>query len=386
MCVVSSIGSDWMLLRMRLNERKIYPPNFLDLFTEIRAEEEHDRTRQRVNTRVRSVAARDESAENNADIVEELRADFKALKTYVSEMNKRPSFVEEQADVRALAPQSFQSGKPGAEAVGLRKDRLEKKWKAKGCNVAEQQVVDAAVVINTADRGSSAHRQRFRSDADRFCYRCGEVGHIATKCSSPENEKRVIRRLIALLNKAKRNYSPDRDFNTTHCSAKKQAVHAKTTTTFPKGLIGPPTTAQVKVNGHPCTEILDSGSQVTIILEKWYEEHLCNVTIHPVSGLAIWGLSDTSYPYLGYVLVDMQFPKELVGKSETLSVLALICPGPNTPDQVPVILGTNASVFNRLAALCGPQQGEILARTFNISEFGLKKEMISQSASEGDPD
>ncbi|KAK0147770.1 Paraneoplastic antigen Ma2 [Merluccius polli] len=385
-----AIGSDWMLLKMRLNERKVYPPDFLDLLTEIRTEEEHDRTRQRVNTRVRSVAARDESAETDTDIVEELRADFRALKTYVSEMNKRPSFVEEEAEVRPLASQSFQSGKDEAEAVALRKkvNRLEKKWKAKGGNVAEPQVAAAAVVMKPADRGFSAQRQSFRSDGDRFCYRCGEDGHIATKCSSPENEKRVIRRLIASLNKAKRNYSPGRDLkdDTTHCSARKQAVHAKTTATFPKGLIGPPTTAQVKVNGHPCTAILDSGSQVTIIFEKWYEEHLSNVTIHPVSGLAIWGLSDTSYPYLGYVLVDMQFPKELVGKSETLSVLALICPGPNTPDQVPVILGTNASLFHRLAALCGRQQSETLARTLNISGFGLKKEMVSQSVSEGDPD
>ncbi|KAK0134504.1 Paraneoplastic antigen Ma2 [Merluccius polli] len=385
-----AIGSDWMLLKMRLNERKVYPPDFLDLLTEIRTEEEHDRTRQRVNTRVRSVAARDESAETDTDIVEELRADFRALKTYVSEMNKRPSFVEEEAEVRPLASQSFQSGKDEAEAVALRKkvNRLEKKWKAKGGNVAEPQVAAAAVVMKPADRGFSAQRQSFRSDGDRFCYRCGEDGHIATKCSSPENEKRVIRRLIASLNKAKRNYSPGRDLkdDTTHCSARKQAVHAKTTATFPKGLIGPPTTAQVKVNGHPCTAILDSGSQVTIIFEKWYEEHLSNVTIHPVSGLAIWGLSDTSYPYLGYVLVDMQFPKELVGKSETLSVLALICPGPNTPDQVPVILGTNASLFHRLAALCGRQQSETLARTLNICGFGLKKEMVSQSVSEGDPD
>ncbi|KAK0150435.1 Paraneoplastic antigen Ma2 [Merluccius polli] len=245
-----AIGSDWMLLKMRLNERKVYPPDFLDLLTEIRTEEEHDRTRQRVNTRVRSVAARDESAETDTDIVEELRADFRALKTYVSEMNKRPSFVEEEAEVRPLASQSFQSGKDEAEAVALRKkvNRLEKKWKAKGGNVAEPQVAAAAVVMKPADRGFSAQRQSFRSDGDRFCYRCGEDGHIATKCSSPENEKRVIRRLIASLNKAKRNYSPGRDLkdDTTHCSARKQAVHAKTTATFPKGLIGPPTTAQVK--------------------------------------------------------------------------------------------------------------------------------------------
>ena len=118
-----AVGSDWMLLRICLN-KGIFTPNFLDLFTEIRTEEEHDL-----------------SAENDVtDIVEELKADFKALKTYVSEMNKRPSFDEEEGNVRTSASQSFQSGKDRAEAVGLRKkvNRLEKKWKAIGGNLAEQ--------------------------------------------------------------------------------------------------------------------------------------------------------------------------------------------------------------------------------------------------------
>ena len=100
-------------------------------------------------------------------------------------MNKRPSFVEEEAYVRALTSQSFQSGKDAAEAVALQKkvNRLEKKMKSIGGNVAEQQVAAAAVAMKTSDRGSSAQKQSFRSDGDRFCYRCGEDSHIANnKC------------------------------------------------------------------------------------------------------------------------------------------------------------------------------------------------------------
>ncbi|KAJ8345313.1 hypothetical protein SKAU_G00295060 [Synaphobranchus kaupii] len=70
-----------------------------------------------------------------------------------------------------------------------------------------------------------------------------------------------------------------------------------------------------------------------------------------ISGLAIWGLSETCYPYKGYVVVDMEFPKDMCGVQETIAVLALVCPDPRSPDQVPVIIGTNASLFKRLAEL-----------------------------------
>lgn len=196
----------------------------------------------------------------------------------------------------------------------VRKSRLQKKLKSKEKVAVDQPVTVSAVETKAAAQGFRPKWSQ-RGD-DRFCYKCGEDGHISTQCSSPENEKRVIRRLIASL-KAK-NKDDDAKGETTHCQSNKHDVQVKATAGFPEGLIGPPSTVQVKVNGHPCTAILDSGSQVTIIFEKWYEKHLSNVPIQPVSGLAIWGLSDTSYPYLGYVVVDMQFPKELVGKSESL--------------------------------------------------------------------
>ena len=195
--------------------------------------------------------------------------------------------------------------------------------------------------------------------------------------------RRAIKRLIASLNKAKINNFPDSDFkdDKKHGSVRKQAMHAKTTAKFPKGLIGPPSNVQMKVNGHPFSAILDKGSQVTIIFEKWYEEHFLDVTIQPVSGLAIWVLSDTSYPYLGYVVVGMQFPEEVT--RNTVSV-GFHLAGPSTPDQVPLILGPNACLFHRLAALCSHRKSETL--TLNISGSGFKKGMVSQSVSKGDPD
>ena len=85
-----------------------------------------------------------------------------------------------------------------------------------------------------------------------------------------------------------------------------------------------------------------------------------------MSGLAIWGLSETSYPYRGYVVVDLEFPESFTGSKESLSVLALICPGPRTPDQIPVSLGTNASLFKHLAKICKETAGIDIAQTLGI--------------------
>ena len=380
-----AIDSDLMLLQLRLKERRIKPPNFLDLLSEIRAEEEYQQTRKKVNARIRSVAVCNDSVVDDVDI-EVLKADFKALKAQVFEMGKNSA--GKGASAHTSIPSPSHSGNDKSEAAALRKKvkTLSKKLRSKGGSAAEPSATVAAAVAGSQSQGS--RKAQSPAGGERFCYRCGEDGHIATKCSSAENEKKVIRRLIASLNKAKGKQSNDSnaDSDATNCFSKKQEVCTNTNAPLPKGLIGPPSTMQVKANGHPCTAILDSGSQVTIIFQKFYEEHLSDIPIQPVSGLAIWGLSDTSYPYSGYIVVDMQFPKELTGKSETLSVLALICPGPNTPDQVPVILGTNANLFHRLADLCGYPKTEALARALKVSNTSQKRELVPPRANDSNTD
>lgn len=78
------------------------------------------------------------------------------------------------------------------------------------------------------------------------------------------------------------------------------------------------------------------------------------------------GVSDSSYPYIGYVVVNIEFPEKATGGSESLSVLALICPGPTSPDQTAVIIGTNASLFTCLAQLCKESTGTDIAHTLGI--------------------
>ncbi|KAL7886896.1 hypothetical protein AOLI_G00046170 [Acnodon oligacanthus] len=155
------------------------------------------------------------------------------------------------------------------------------------------------------------------------------------------------------------------------CSVKKSVVDVHRENRLPPGLIGLSTVVPLKVNGHECNALLDSGSQVTIIFESWYHQHLVGVPLQEVSGLAVWGLSETSYPYKGYVVVDVEYPAKVIGAAETVSVLALICPGPRSPDQTPVIIGTNASLFRRLAELCKESAGVDIAHTLRVVGGGV---------------
>lgn len=76
-------------------------------------------------------------------------------------------------------------------------------------------------------------------------------------------------------------------------------------------------------------------------------------------------------------MVDVEFPAKITGAQETLSVLALICPGPCSPDQTPVILGTNANLFKRLARLCRESAGVDIAQTLGIN-VGPVSECVTQ--------
>lgn len=73
---------------------------------------------------------------------------------------------------------------------------------------------------------------------------------------------------------------------------------------IPEDLIGQSSFEALKVNGHMCNALFDSSSQVSIIFDSWYKRYLSDI-IQPVSRLDIFVLSDSSYPYLGHVVVEV---------------------------------------------------------------------------------
>lgn len=72
------------------------------------------------------------------------------------------------------------------------------------------------------------------------------------------------------------------------------------------------------------------------------------------------------------MVVKMEFPADVTGVPEAISVLALICPGPKSPDQTQVILGTNASLFKRLASLCKETTGVYFSQTLGFKASCVK--------------
>ncbi|XP_034560089.1 uncharacterized protein LOC117827597 [Notolabrus celidotus] len=357
-----AVNADLMLLQLRLRERRAKPPTFLELLKEIRTEEEYEASKVKLNQSVHTVHAKVQ-AENKQSEIQNLRAEIKEVKSMFAALATQPQPEVEATEKCPSNTDTASSLDP--ELVALKKQVKHLQQKVNSKTPRQQNPAPQVVMAVSTPAKHSTESE------ERFCYRCGENGHMAGKCNRPENQNKVIQRLLQALKKAKTNSpqpkaepTPSTDLN---CTVRKSAVDLLEPIGIPEGLIGPPSVEPLKVNGHLCDALLDSGSRVSIIFESWYRRYLSNTPIHSVNKLDIWGLSDASYPYLGYVVVDMEFPKKVTGAPTIMSVLALICPDPPGPDQTPVIIGTNAkaSLSKRLAQLCSDTPG-IPAHAFGI--------------------
>nr|XP_057906640.1 uncharacterized protein LOC131104002 [Doryrhamphus excisus]XP_057906648.1 uncharacterized protein LOC131104002 [Doryrhamphus excisus] len=355
--------SDLMLIQLRLRERKSAPPNFLQLLSEIRTEEGYEASRKKLSASVRQVYADPEVDGKQAEI-QNLKAELKELKSMVaSVVTKQSRSKDDHSELTHSSMPPSPENRQDPELAALKKEL--KRMKQKVMNKVTEP--GTAVSVSTMEATKQVHNSPKRvPKGENFCYRCGENGHFATKCGNTENQAKVIKKLIQAL-KVTRQRSGDAATSEVNCHAKQGAVTTIEPVGIPEGLIGPPSIVPLKVNGHACDALFDSGSQVTIIFESWYQTYLSDVQIRPVSGLALWGLSesDLSYPYRGYVVVDMEYPAKVAGADKIVTVLALICPSPRTADQTPVIVGTNASHVRRLVQQC-KEEGIDITQTLGI--------------------
>ncbi|XP_072572259.1 uncharacterized protein [Paramormyrops kingsleyae] len=352
-----AVQSDIMLLQLRLRERKEDPPTFLTLLSEIREAEEIEAARHKIGASVKQVKFQAEGS-TSPSVVQELKAEICELKARLGEFSKEPKpptkLFEDKKKTLIKCPDTG-----GESEMQLLKKQVEQ---------LQEQIIVMKVGKTTenAQENVSVKSKSVMSKDDFFCYRCGEDGHLSAKCHATENPSQVIQKLLRSLRKAKRGKTSRPDVSSEVCFSKKSQVSEDGFKSLPTGLVGPTSTVEVKVNNHSCQALLDSGSQVTIVFEDWYTKYLSHVPIFPITGLSIWGLSSSSYPYKGYIVVDVTFPACLMGADESVSVLALICPEPQGPQHVPVIIGTNANLFQRLAALCGMANKSKSAHAFRI--------------------
>lgn len=110
----------------------------------------------------------------------------------------------------------------------------------------------------------------------------------------------------------------------------------------PKGLVGRKSTANVEVGGVGCNCLLDTGSQLTTISQSFYNDHLLEYIIKPVSDiLEVEGANGEPVPYAGYVAINLKFPKEFIASEPEVETLALIVPDTHSNSTIPVLIGTN---------------------------------------------
>lgn len=126
---------------------------------------------------------------------------------------------------------------------------------------------------------------------------------------------------------------------------------------FPRGLVGDPWESKVWVDGIECCCLIDTGSQVTCVAESFYKQCLQHRGITPmVELLRVEGAAGQLVPYLGYIEIDVQFPKSACGTDAVVTVLALVCPDQTYNARLPLLVGTN--VLRQLVQDCNMLQGK----------------------------
>ncbi|KAL7831312.1 hypothetical protein SRHO_G00308150 [Serrasalmus rhombeus] len=330
-----------MLLNLRLRERKNSPPNFLQLLNEIRSEEGYEASRHKLSSAMTSVQVK--SAIAHTDEMQGLQEEIRELRQQVSDYAPLQPIQTLAADMHLPLSSSSESSWDDKNVNALKKEVKKLRKQIKVMTVKPTTERSAHKPPSSKFNQSSSISPR--SHSDFFCYRCGEDGHISAKCQAPEDPQRVIQKFIRARHAAKdgkRESAVHSEDDSPKIYVNRGVVRGKSKC-IPGGLVGPPSLVPVKVGGRQCTALIDSGSQVTIVFESWYTQHLAHKPLHPLSGLSIWGLSgsEESYPYRGYIQVELELPKNVSGTKGPITILTLVCPDPRCSDSVPILVGTN---------------------------------------------
>lgn len=137
--------------------------------------------------------------------------------------------------------------------------------------------------------------------------------------------------------------------------------------TLPKGLIGAKITAQVALAGKECNSLLDSGSQVTTIPKSFYDQNLSHLPIESLHELLeIEAANGQDVPYLGYIEVNVTFPKSALGVEIEVPTLALIVPDMRSTSSS-VLIGTNTlDILYDLYSSAAPQDCQSLPYGYKV--------------------
>lgn len=80
---------------------------------------------------------------------------------------------------------------------------------------------------------------------------------------------------------------------------------------------------------------------MTTISVSFYNENLTARPIQPISDLDVEGANGQAVPYLGYIEISIEFPREFIEPLVRVSTLALVVPDLRSNTDLPVLIGTN---------------------------------------------
>ena len=115
-----------------------------------------------------------------------------------------------------------------------------------------------------------------------------------------------------------------------------------------EALVGPACEEQIEVEGVKARCLLDSGSQVTMVTEEFYHQHLSHLPLQELRDpINVVGAGGQAVSYLGFIEMKCRLPEALAGEETVVSVATLVGAGSTDfAKVVPIILGTN--VFKNL--------------------------------------
>lgn len=179
-----AVDSDLMLIQLRLRERKEKPPTVLELLREIRTEEEYEASRAKLNSSVRAIHPKLQVDHSHAEI-QSLKAEMKEVKSmFAAALASQPP--QDAADKQGKYSTERERDKEmslDSEVVALKKQVKQLQQKVKSKVSRQVETSPAVMTVQTPNR--------YPEVEERFCYRCGECGHMAGKCKSSENPNKV---------------------------------------------------------------------------------------------------------------------------------------------------------------------------------------------------
>ena len=274
--IKGAVESDLLLIQLNLRDKRDNPPTFLDLLREIREAEDLEAARRGLRkpaTRQHVHATQAEkTTESEVHHDTQLRAEIAELKASLQEQRNTLSQSVSEGYTNRSKEESNIKSQPSQEIQALRAEVVSLKQQIRVMTVqptpyskGKREYDRNKVSLNP--KAAIFKPQPKEEFTGFFCYKCGEDGHVATKCAAPENPSKVIKKLIRQVRGSptepkESSKSTDNDIarvNTMEVS--------KIDSDLPEGLVGPSAICTIKINDLTCDALMDSGSNVTIILE-----------------------------------------------------------------------------------------------------------------------